>query len=109
VPEVEPSSTIRLTRRHAYADSKRLYEVILDGDHVGDVADDSVVSVFTIPGSHELYLKIAWCRSPALALVVGRGKTIELECGSATNFASSIYMVTFGRNRYIDLRRPDYY
>jgi len=104
VPQIEPSSTIRLSRRHAYADSIRLYKVMLDGDHVCDVADDSAVEVSTTPGRHELYLRIAWCRSPILTFIAPSGGSVELECGSTTNFASAIYRATLGRDRYIDLR-----
>ncbi len=59
---------IRIARHHAWADSIRWYKVIVDGEHVSDVADDSAVEVLVSPGRHELYLKIAWCRSPVVQL-----------------------------------------
>ncbi len=43
-------------------------------------------------------------RSPIFTFTAPSGGSVELECGSATNFASAIYLATLGRDRYIYLR-----
>jgi len=106
VSAAEASSTIRIARHHAWADSIRWYKVIVDGDHVGDVGDDSAVEVLASPGRHELYLKIAWCRSPVVQLELRPGETTRVECASAVGPLNGLWLITFGRHRYIDLHRP---
>ncbi len=93
---------IRIARHHAWADSIRWYKVIVDGEHVSDVADDSAVEVLASPGRHELSLKIAWCRSPVVQLNLRPGEIARFECAPAVGL-NRLWLITVGRHRYIDL------
>ncbi len=95
---------LTIKRWHAYGDAIRPYLVVLDGDRVGEILDDSSIELSVSPGQHELYLKIDWCRSPILSIDVRPNEDLELECHPNATFLTLLPMVTLGRKRYIDLR-----
>ena len=77
---------------------------MLDGYHAADVVNDCTTEVTIKPGHHELYLEIDWCRSPTVSIEVHPDENVELECRADSNAFTALYMLTFGRKRYIDFR-----
>lgn len=94
-------------------DRRRSYRVFIDGEKVGaiDVGDTKVFTVAA--GQHELQVKVDWATSEKANVEVGDGDQVEFVCGpqitdndvSLKNGFRTMYLMTLGRKRYIDLRR----
>lgn len=99
------SAAIELRRvAGKWADRRRAYRVIVDGGEVGRLGNGESASFEVAPGSHELHLKIDWCRSERLALDLAPGETAVIEC-EARNPWQALYWVSFGCRRYVKLTR----
>jgi len=95
-------------------DRRRAYRVFIDGQGVGNIkpGDSEVFDVS--PGQHELQLRVDWASSEKLRVEVGDSGQAKLVCKPriTDNGASvragfrTLYWVTLGRKRYIDLQ-PD--
>ena len=99
-----PAAKVIIKRKHTRANRAAPYRLMLDGYHAADVVDDGTTELTVTPGHHELYLQIDWCRSPTVSLDVHPDENVELECRADSNPVTALYMLTFGRKRYIDFR-----
>lgn len=99
-----PPGRLTITRHHARVDAIRAYRVLLDGNNVGEIGNDSSIELSVRPGVHEVYLKVDWCQSQVLSIDVRPDENAELGCRPAATFRSLLLMITVGRKRYIDLR-----
>lgn len=98
------AGSITITRASAYVDSLRNYAVFIDGAKAADIAEGETIQCVTTLGSHEVMLRIAWCSSPRLTVLVGPNGSPKLECKPASSFATILYWITIGCRRYIQLR-----
>lgn len=87
------------------SDGLRTYKVILDGDEVGQLDSGESCRLQVSPGSHEVFLKVDWCRSEPLVVEVAKGETATLRCAPRANLLTDLYWITLGRKRYIELTR----
>jgi len=87
------------------SDHLRSYEVVVDGDAVGRLRPGDSATFDIAEGSHEIFLKIDWCRSEKIDFRVGGGETMRFRCSNRANVLTGFYWVTFGRHRYIELTR----
>jgi hypothetical protein len=54
-----------------------------------------------VPGAHEVFLKLDWCRSPKLALDVAGGQRAKVSCAAGGNLWMTFFDVIFRPTRYI--------
>lgn len=76
--------TAKLTvkRTDQYANKVRKIHLYLDGKKVYDIANGET-KTFEIPaGTHHIYAKIDWCKTPAFTLNLAAGQEKTLELGS---------------------------
>lgn len=99
--ETPQLTTMKISREWAKVDMLRAYKVVLDGKVIGKIKNDETRD-FRIPsGSHELSLKIDWCRSNTIGFTAGSAST-TFSCGSnATNGASGLIYIVFLRSKYL--------
>jgi hypothetical protein len=80
---VSDSSTIRLHRTNVpRRDRLQPYRVIIDGERIGTVRNDSTTDFTVPPGEHSVQLKIDWSGSPVLHIRVETGGTILLRAST---------------------------
>ena len=95
------STWIDVERQEGWRDRARSYKVMIDGRQAGMVGYDQQESFEVTPGSHEVYLKIDWCRSPKLAVDVSSGQRAKVTCAAGGNFWLTFVDVIFRPTRYI--------
>jgi hypothetical protein len=77
----------------------------LQGDHRGEragtVGHGQQESFEVVPGAHEVFLKLDWCRSPKLAVDVAGGQHAKVMSAAGGNFWMTFFDVIFRPTRYI--------
>lgn len=68
------SPWIDVERIEGLRDRARAYKVMIDGQEAGTVRHGQQESFQVTPGTHEVFLKIDWCRSPKLSVEVAGGQ-----------------------------------
>jgi len=96
---------IKIKRSSSYKDIIRAYKIVLDGKIVGEIKRDQEISLDTLTGTHQLYLKIDWCTSNKIDFDIKDGETINFECGNNTKFGMMILYITVLRNQYLWLKK----
>lgn len=78
----EPSAgVVRVQREHSkWQDRARSYQVIFDGDVVGEIANGTTQEFTLAAGSHTLVLKIDWVGSPTESFTLLPGQVIGFTC-----------------------------
>jgi len=98
---------ISIKRDSGYADRLRAYQIVLDGQTVGELRNGEELKLGASPGRHQLYVKIDWCRSPIVDFD-DDGGLVSFDCGSSLRgwrlFLVLLYVVLF-RHDYLWLRR----
>jgi hypothetical protein len=87
------------------SDHLRSYEVVIDQEVVGQLSAGESQAFEVDPGSHELFLKVDWCRSEKIILQLNAGQTVIFRCAPNANLFTEFYRISFGRHRYIKLTR----
>jgi len=97
---------IHITRKSAFTDAPRAYQVEIDGVVAGEIANGTTKSFAVEPGEHTVCVKIAWTSSRKLTFKVGKDQDVHFTCRSAMvgprAWLSILYML-FLPHRYIDL------
>lgn len=88
-----------------FSDHLRSYEVVIDGAVTGQLGPGESCTCEVAPGSHEVYVKIDWCRSQKLDVCLTPGQTVKFGCAPRANLFTDLYWATLGRSRYIKLTR----
>ena len=99
---------IRIKRDSALNDSGRAYKVVLDGNVVGKVEVGQQIEVDASDGSHELFLKIDWCRSNKIEFESSSSGDVEFECGSNLRGWKLLFVyvyILFLPHKYIRLKQ----
>ena len=97
-------ATIKLKRDSGYSDRIRAYHVVLDGKKVVKIGNGESVEFEAEPGTHELFLKIDWCRSNKITFSISEGQTKTFDCGSSLRglkMILAILYITFLKNSYL--------
>lgn len=84
-------------------DHLRSYEVVIDGEVVGRLRPGESRAFEVAPASHEVFLKIDWCRSEKAGVRLTAGQTARFRCAARANLFTDLYWATLGRRRYIEL------
>ena len=75
-------ATIRLKRTSEYNNRIRDYEIFIDGQQVGTIANGETKDFPTTEGQHTVTAKIDWCSSPNISVDINDNKTKNLKVGS---------------------------
>ena len=98
---------IKIKRDSGYADRLRAYKVVLDEKVIGEIKNGQEVA-FEIPkGSHQLYLKIDWCRSNIINFDADDSDA-GFECGSSLRGVKiflAIFYITLSKDQYLWLKK----
>ena len=70
-----------LERIHYYRDTIRSYQVIIEGQRVGQIRDDKTESFVLRPGSYTLRLQLLWLFSPRVVVELPAGEQTRMICG----------------------------
>jgi hypothetical protein len=96
-------SQIRLRREgDHYRDRLRAYRIYLDDRPAGRIHPEETVCLDVPPGSHDIELRISWCRSPRLTIDVADDDVAALRCRPDTTLPA-LAAITIGRHRYVAL------
>jgi hypothetical protein len=99
---------IQVTRTtKSYPDPFRAYQVVIDGAVVGKVTRGETANIPVEPGHHEVWMRIDWCRSRAVAVDVTPSQTLRLECEPNARVLLLPMYLTVWRGRYVALRRAE--
>jgi hypothetical protein len=84
---------LRLLRKGNPIYCIRKFGVIVDDQKVGAIANGAEEVFQLTPGSHNVRIKVSWCKSKTVPIMVRPGETVNLECGvplGATYFISMV-------------------
>jgi hypothetical protein len=101
---------LSIKREPAYADMLRNYVVVLDGRPIGKIGDGETQNFDIKPGTHTLFMRISWTRSPKVRFYMKNGQQVAFHCSSnlkGSRILLIIFYVTILRTRYIKLVRTD--
>ena len=99
---------IVVARDTTVPDALRAYSVLVDGREVGALKAGESLSVDVQPGRHTLALKIDWCGSKSLEVMLGADETAHFSARSNLQGAKmflAIYYLIFARDEYLTLTR----
>ncbi|MES2018345.1 MAG: hypothetical protein V4484_17795 [Pseudomonadota bacterium] len=88
----------------SWQDRMRNYAVLIDGQKAAEIANGAEVRIPVSAGSHVVQLKIDWCRSNALEIVVGENGETIVECGPNGTPILALLYITLWRGKYLWLK-----
>jgi hypothetical protein len=97
-------ATIKIRRPYEFSGMIRSYPIVLDGQVVGKVANDSEIELPVRAGDHELHIKVDWCRSNIVRFSTRDNETVAFEC-TAQHPLLSLYYVVFKPRSYLKLKQ----
>jgi hypothetical protein len=95
------SASIDVERLEGLRDKARAYKVIIDGQEAGTIRHGQQQSFPVTPGSHEVFFKIDWCRSPKLTVDVADGHRAKVVCAPSGTIWTAIFAIVFKPTSYI--------
>lgn len=72
-------SKIKITRYQDFFGIMRKLKVFIDGRHIGDVRWDNSNEFSISPDSHQLYVKMDWCKSKPINIDIGENEVVKYE------------------------------
>lgn len=88
-------ATIKIQRTSEYINSMRDYQILIDGQKVGGVANGDTRFFEIAEGKHKIFSKIGWCRSPEIAIDLNDNETMSLKVGGF-KYSNWIMPISFG-------------
>ena len=76
-----PTVELVLERIHHYRDTIRSYQVLIEGERVGQIRDDKTETFLLRPGSYTLRLQLLWIFSPKVVVELPAGTQTRMICG----------------------------
>jgi hypothetical protein len=98
---VSTSAWIDVERKEGLRDRARAYKVMIDGQEAGTIRHGQQESFEVVPGTHEVFLKIDWCRSPKLTVDVAGGQRAKVTCVPSGTIWTAIFAIVFKPTSYI--------
>lgn len=77
--------TIKLNRSNDLVNWLRHYQLYVDGQKIGAIAQGASMEFETTTGQHAVVAKIAWCSSPEIAFNLNQSQTKVLQVGGFRN------------------------
>ncbi|MFI0967650.1 hypothetical protein ACH4S8_40690 [Streptomyces sp. NPDC021080] len=98
--------TVVLSRaQSSYRDALRGYAVLIDAAQVGSIRRGQTLRFEMPPGEHRLRLKIDWCTSRPLTVLVEEGRTVCFICSPGGDASKALDAVSANRGDYITLQQ----
>jgi hypothetical protein len=101
-------ASLTITRDSGYADRRRAYKVVLNGESIGEIRNGETKEFPIGPGKHALSLKIDWCGSETVEFVVTREEKPAFQVKSSLR-GKRVFLLfwyaLFARNSYLLLER----
>jgi hypothetical protein len=109
------SATIRVEREDVpWADRRRRYKVLIDGDPVGHVGRGEAAAFPVMPGRHQVALKLDWAGSRPITVDLADDGHVRLRCAPGLEVSDVLRRpwrlltrLTTQRHDYIQLERVD--
>lgn len=101
-------SIIKIIRAPAYADSLRLYKIMVDGEVREEIADGDSKAFTIEPGLHTIYVKMDWVRSNKIKFETANSETTTFECSSnitGSKIPLAAFYAIFLSTRYLKLKK----
>lgn len=80
------------------------FEVVIDDSVVGYLGPGASGSFEVPAGSHEVFVRIYWCRSEKVDVHIAKDQTLAFRCETRARLLTDGYWATLGRNRYLRLQ-----
>lgn len=74
-------TNIRIERISEWNNKLRAIELYINGEKVGNIKDGEIQEYEIDSGTHEIFAKIDWCRSPKIKLNIAENETKVMELG----------------------------
>lgn len=104
---MDQETKLTIQRTKSFASILRSYKIVLDGKEIGWIDAGRSFSATITPGSHQIVLKIDWCRSNFLDFAAEQGCEVQLKCGTNIEGWKGLLVliyITFLRDRYLWIR-----
>jgi hypothetical protein len=101
---VGDACAIRLVRRSSFSDRLRSYRILVDGNEVGSIANNSTLDLQVPEGSRTIEARIDWGRSKPMTIVATPNQTIEIEVSNHWGPLLSLWAISFGSGSYLTLK-----
>ncbi len=98
-------SELIIRRQHAvWGDRLRDYAVFVDGRKVAEISNGAEARIPVSAGRHAVQLRIDWCQSNRLDIVVDENSDTIVECGPNAKPLLVLLYITFLRGQYLWLK-----
>ena len=78
-------ATIQLTRKKEFQAALRDYQVFVDHQKIGSIANHETKEFSIAPGRHQIAVKIDWCSSPVQDITLSEEQTIDITVEGAVH------------------------
>jgi len=102
-----PESTLTLERDVEQANYLRKYTVLIDNIVAGYISSGETKHFEVNPGTHNIQVKIDWCKTKPLSFEIAACKNTYLYCGSTYNNWKSLYKHATNPSGYIYVKKPN--
>jgi hypothetical protein len=104
----EKMASLTITRDSGYADRRRAYKVVLDGERIGEIRNGETKEFPIGLGRHALSLKIDWCGSNTVEFVADPDEKPTFQVKSSLRGLSLLFAlprILFTPKAYLLLER----
>lgn len=91
----------------ARVDRLRSYRIVIDGATVGRIGPGETRQFATEARQHEVWVKIDWCRSGAVRVVLQPGDCVNLRCSASKSVAGAVLKWLTSPTSYLTLELVD--
>jgi hypothetical protein len=96
---------VKIHREKQYADYFRAYEIFVNDEKAGEIRAGASIILPLENGMSRIFLKIDWCRSNEVELILRDAETADLFCGNNTKVIFALYYILFAPNEYLWLKK----
>jgi len=102
---------VTIIRDAGYVDRLRAYQIMIDGQTVGELKNGEIKQ-FSVPaGQHQLAVKVDWCGSKRVHFKIAEGETLEFDAKSNVRGKHGygiLWTVFFDRYSYLALEQRQF-
>jgi hypothetical protein len=96
-------STLKIQRLLQFQSLTRKVEIIVNGKTIGKLANGETRNFTVKYGTHHVFAKLDWCKSPELTIDIPVDSTKTLVVNFTKSIFNAMYQCVFERNKYISL------
>jgi len=102
-----PENSLTLERGVEQTNYLRKYIVIIDNEVAGSISSGEAKHFKISPGSHDIQIKIDWCKTKPILFEISAGQNTYLCCGATYNNWKSLYKHVTNSSGYIYVKKPN--